>query len=64
MTALWDIAPCIVVLKYTDVSEVRTEFIALIMDAVRTSETSVYFDDTTRRYIPESRIFIGVAVRT
>jgi hypothetical protein len=52
------------VLKYTDVSEVRTEFIALIMDAVRTSETSVYFDDTTRRYIPESRIFIGVAVRT
>jgi hypothetical protein len=28
--------------------------IALIMEAVRTSETSVYFNETTRRYIPES----------
>jgi hypothetical protein len=29
-------------------------FIALIMEAVRISETSVYFNETTRRYIPES----------
>jgi hypothetical protein len=28
--------------------------IALIMEAVRTSETSVYFNETTQRYIPKS----------
>jgi hypothetical protein len=27
--------------------------ISLVMKAVRTSETSVYFNETTRRYIPE-----------
>jgi hypothetical protein len=27
--------------------------ISLIMEAVRTSETSVYFNETTWRYIPE-----------
>jgi len=44
----------------TDVSEVRTAsiiramiIIALMMEAVRTSETSVNFNVTTRRYIPE-----------
>jgi hypothetical protein len=26
---------------------------ALMMEAVRTSETSIYFNETTRRYIPE-----------
>jgi hypothetical protein len=29
------------------------KFIALMMEAVRTSETSVYFNNTTRHYIPE-----------
>jgi hypothetical protein len=39
--------------EYTDVSELWTaSFIALIMEAVRTYETSVYSYDTTRRYIP------------
>jgi hypothetical protein len=28
--------------------------IALMMEAVRTPETSVYFNETTRRYIPEN----------
>jgi hypothetical protein len=28
--------------------------ITLMMDAVHTSETSVYFNETTRRYIAES----------
>jgi hypothetical protein len=28
-------------------------FIALMMEAVRISETSVYFNETTRRYVPE-----------
>jgi hypothetical protein len=42
-------------LKWTDVSEVCTASnIALMMEAVCASETSVYFSDTTRRYIPES----------
>jgi hypothetical protein len=41
-------------LKWTDVSEVRTTFItALMMKAARTSETSVHFNVTTRRYILE-----------
>jgi hypothetical protein len=44
----------VVTLKLTDVSEVCTaSIIALIMEAVRTSETSVNFNVTTRRYIPE-----------
>jgi hypothetical protein len=45
-------------LKLTDVSEVRTAsiIIALMMEAVRTSETSVNFIVTTRRYIPEDSI--------
>jgi hypothetical protein len=37
-----------------EVSEVRTAFIiiALMMEAVRTSEKSANFNVTTRRYIP------------
>jgi hypothetical protein len=42
----------------TDVSDVRTASIirainALMLEAVRTSETSVNFNVTTRRYNPE-----------
>jgi hypothetical protein len=44
-------------MKFTDVSEVRTASIigaiAMIMEAVGTSETSVNFNVTTWRYIPE-----------
>jgi hypothetical protein len=48
----------VVTLKSIDVSEVHTVFIfradiALKMKTVRTSETSVDFNVTTRRYIPE-----------
>jgi hypothetical protein len=32
--------------------------IALIVEAVRISETSVYFDEATRRYIPEACLHI------
>jgi uncharacterized protein involved in response to NO len=41
--------------EWTDVSEVRTEsiIIVLMMEAVCTSETLVHFNVTTRRYIPE-----------
>jgi hypothetical protein len=43
-------------LKWTEVSEVRKAsiIIALTMEAVHTSETSVHFNVTTRRYIPEN----------
>jgi hypothetical protein len=40
-------------LKLADVSEVRTASIKAMMEAVRTSETSVNFNLTTRRYIPK-----------
>jgi len=41
-------------LNYTDVSEVRT---GLMMEAVRTSETSVDFNETTRRGILKGYVF-------
>jgi hypothetical protein len=43
-------------MKLTDVSEVHTAsiIIALTMEAVRTSVTSVNYNVTTRRYIPEN----------
>jgi hypothetical protein len=40
-------------LKWTDVLEVRTAFIALMLEAVHISETSGHFKMATRRYIPE-----------
>jgi hypothetical protein len=43
----------VVTLKLTDVSEVRTAMIALMMEAVSISETSVNFNVTTWRHIPE-----------
>jgi hypothetical protein len=49
----------VVTLELNDVSEVRTTTIirvminSLMMEAVRTSETSVNFNVATRRYIPE-----------
>jgi hypothetical protein len=57
-----------VLLKHTDVSEVHTaSTIALMVEAVRTSETSVYFSENTRQYIPEGyrlRIWLsGSSVR-
>jgi hypothetical protein len=58
---VWNFESCgmwrrVVTLKLTDVSEVHTAsiiIIALMMEAVRTSETSVNFNVTTRRCIPE-----------
>jgi hypothetical protein len=38
----------------TDVSEVPTASIALMMEAVETSETAINFYQTTRRSIPEN----------
>jgi hypothetical protein len=47
----WDVGR-VVTLKLTDVSEVSTDFIALMMEAIRISETSVNFNVTTWHYIP------------
>jgi hypothetical protein len=45
----------VVSLKQNDVSQVHTASVmVLVMEAVRISETSVYFKETTRRCIPES----------
>jgi hypothetical protein len=45
----------VVTLKRKDVPELLTAsiIIALMMEAVLTSETSFHFNVTTRRYIPE-----------
>jgi hypothetical protein len=51
----------VVTLKLTDVSEVRiAAVIRAMMEAVRTSETSVNFNVTTRRYIPEDSKLHGM----
>jgi hypothetical protein len=46
MTVFWDIAPC-------SLGETERWWIALMMEAVSTSETSVNFSQTTRHIIPE-----------
>jgi hypothetical protein len=46
---------CVVLLKYTDISELFTaSIIRAMMEAVHTSDMSVYFNKTTWRYIQES----------
>jgi hypothetical protein len=53
MTAIWDIAVCS--RQQTDVLDMRSaSIITAMMEAVRTSETSVYFNETTQHYILES----------
>jgi hypothetical protein len=52
MTAFWDIVPC------TIVSEVHTAFIiTMMMEALCTSEMSVYFYEITWCYISEGFTF-------
>jgi len=55
-----------VVSEKTDISEVRTASIitAMIMEAVRTSETSVYSETTLGATFQKALIFILAAVRT
>jgi len=48
MTAFWDVASCCLL-----VVNRRFIVIALMMEALRTSETSAYYRETTRHYIPE-----------
>jgi hypothetical protein len=53
MTIFWGVAPCSLV-DVTDISELLTDSImALMMEAVSTSETSVNFYQTTRSNITE-----------
>jgi hypothetical protein len=53
MIAFWDIAPCSTVEVDRRFRGVSCRHQKVTMEAVRTSETSVYFNGTTRRYIPE-----------
>jgi hypothetical protein len=57
----WDVAPCSHV-EVDDVSEVSNTSIirSLMMEAVRTSETSVILNVTTRRLIPEDSKLVRV----
>jgi hypothetical protein len=43
ITVFWDITPC-------SLFELDRKFITMTMKAVRISETSIYFNETTRRY--------------
>jgi hypothetical protein len=58
MTAFWDVAPCSLMegdRRFRGVYCLRYQgFITVMMKAVRASETSVYFHETTRCYMPES----------
>jgi hypothetical protein len=47
MRAFWDIEPCSLVGVYR-------RFATLMMEAISTSETLVYFNDSERCYIPEN----------
>jgi hypothetical protein len=57
MAAFWDITQSSLP-AVTDVSEEHTtsiiRTITLMKEAVRTFETSVYFNESTRRYIPKT----------
>jgi hypothetical protein len=48
--------------KQTDVSEVRTGsiVIAQLVEAVRSYETSVYYNETMLPYVPKALIFIKI----
>jgi hypothetical protein len=55
MTAFWDVALCSLVegdRPFSGAYCLRKG--SLTIEALRTSETWVYFNETTRRYIPES----------
>jgi hypothetical protein len=52
-------------LHKTYVSEVGTDsIIRAMMEAAQTSETSIYFNETTQRCIPEGCHLLLAAVRT
>jgi hypothetical protein len=65
MAVFWDIAPCSLVEvdrrfkgRYCLHQQGDESFIALMMETVRTSETSVYFNETARRYISFNLILL------
>jgi hypothetical protein len=55
ITTFLDIAPCSLVeldRRFRGSYVLPSSFNALMIETVRTSETSVHFNETTRRYIP------------
>jgi hypothetical protein len=59
LAVFWDVAPCSPVN-----TDPRFRVIILMMEAVRSSETTVNIYHTTRRNILQTGIFIFVAVKT
>jgi hypothetical protein len=53
ITAFWNIASSSLGVDRLYRGAYRLHHTALMMEEVRTSETSVYSNETTRRYIPE-----------
>jgi hypothetical protein len=54
-TVFWDVAPCsLLEVVQSCILPLLSGLIALLIEVVRTSETSVYYHETTRRYIPEN----------
>jgi hypothetical protein len=49
----WDVVPCSVIGEDWRSEVLTVSIIDLMMEAVRTSEKSVYYNGTIRRYIPE-----------
>jgi hypothetical protein len=64
MAVFWVRAPCKDWFEFTDVSEVCTASIALMIEAAQTSETLVNLQQSTRRYNPEySHLQMYVCIR-
>jgi hypothetical protein len=53
VTAFWDKTLCRLEVEWCFRSVYRLHNQALMMKAVRTAETSVYFNETTRRFTPD-----------
>jgi hypothetical protein len=50
----WDIMPCSLVEVDRRFGDAKVSIISAVIEAVRTSETSVYFHEITQHYIPKS----------
>jgi hypothetical protein len=64
LTDFWDIVPSSLVKVGRRFRGARYLFVTLMMEAVSTCETSIYFKKTTRRYILEGCYLHTYTVRT
>jgi hypothetical protein len=64
MRAVWDMSPCTLVEVDRNFRISTASNIAMMMQTVRTSETSVHFNESTDVIYQKAVIFIPSAVRT